>query len=128
MSINDEIVENNCSYCGETIPLDSHRCSYCGSILRKMQTDPDYRDSVYKGESSLSNGFKVFIAVLYTLIPGIGQIAGIIHGFAMVNSKGKDKRSFGKALIVAMVSVFIIYCVILYIGAVALITLYYYIT
>jgi hypothetical protein len=59
----------------------------------------------------LSNGLKVFLTMLFTLLPGIGQIAGIITAIVFMSSDGDDdRRSFGVALLVAAIAMFVLSC------------------
>jgi predicted small integral membrane protein len=126
LGVNDETNEKSCFFCGEAIPETASRCKYCGSLLGKKEAGSEISDTVLHDEAMLSNSMKVFLIVLYTLIPCIGQIAGVIHGITMFNSGKADKRSFGKALIIAMVIVFLIMSVLFYMFAVMLITIIYY--
>lgn len=58
---------------------------------------------------TMGNGLKVFLTVLFVIIPGIGQLAGVITAILMMNSDtDSDKRSFGTALLVACILVFIL--------------------
>lgn len=58
---------------------------------------------------AMSNWTKVFLCALAVLIPGIGQIVGIIAGLVMVsNDNDSDKRSYGAALLTVSLIVFII--------------------
>lgn len=60
----------------------------------------------------LSNGMKVFLTVLFTVLPGIGQLAGIIAAIVFMNSDGdRDRKSFGVALLVASLVMFVISCI-----------------
>lgn len=60
----------------------------------------------------LSNGMKVFLTVLFTVLPGIGQLAGIIAAIVFMNSDGdSDRKSFGVALLVASLVMFVISCI-----------------
>jgi len=63
------------------------------------------------GMSPLSNGMKVFLTVLFTLIPGIGQIAGIITAIVFMNSTDQDRKSFGVAILVASLIFFALSCI-----------------
>lgn len=57
----------------------------------------------------ISNWAKVIISVLAAIIPGIGQIIGIVLGLVFVSSDDNvDKRSFGAALITVSMVVFVI--------------------
>ena len=66
------------------------------------QTKDEYK-------TSLSNGIKVFITVACSIIPVIGQLAGLIIAIVFMNSDGDtDKRSFGFALLIASLIVFVV--------------------
>jgi hypothetical protein len=63
------------------------------------------------GRTPLSNGMKVFLTVLFTLLPGIGQLAGIITAIVFMSSEGdSDRKSFGVALLVNCVVLFMLSC------------------
>lgn len=56
----------------------------------------------------LSNGYKVFLTVISTVIPGFGQLLGIISAIIFMNSDDdSDRRSFGVALLIATSIMFI---------------------
>jgi len=60
----------------------------------------------------LSNGLKVFLTVLFTILPGIGQLAGIITAIAFMSSEDdSDRRSFGVALLVSNLVMFVLSCI-----------------
>lgn len=59
----------------------------------------------------LSNGAKVFLSVMAAVIPGLGQVAGVIFAIIFMNDENdEDKRSFGAALLVASLAVFVTMC------------------
>ncbi|HEX2946401.1 MAG TPA: hypothetical protein VHT96_10645 [Clostridia bacterium] len=63
-------------------------------------------------KTPLSNGLKVFLTVLFTVLPGIGQLAGIITAIVFMSSEGdSDRRSFGVALLVASLIMFVLACI-----------------
>ena len=74
----------------------------------------DYKMPSY-GRSSrepLSNGLKVFLTILFTVIPGIGQLAGIITAIVFMNADDDaDRKSFGVALLVASIILFVLSCI-----------------
>lgn len=73
--------------------------------------------------SQLSNGMKVFLTVIFTLIPGIGQLAGIITAIVFMNSEGdSDRKSFGVALLVACLVMFVFACISCFILVIAIST------
>ena len=62
-------------------------------------------------EKSLSNGMKVFLTVITSVVPGLGQIIGIIIAIIFMNSEEDfDKRSFGVALLVSSLIIFVVAC------------------
>ena len=72
---------------------------------------PDRRTG-YDPITPLSNGLKVFLTVLFTIIPGIGQLAGIITAIVFMNAEGdSDRKSFGVALLVASLIMFVFACI-----------------
>ncbi len=59
--------------------------------------------------TSLSNWTKVMLTALVVLIPGIGQIVGIIFGLVFIaNDRDADRRSYGGALITVSIIAFVI--------------------
>lgn len=58
----------------------------------------------------LSNGMKVFLTILSTLVPGFGQLIGVILSIVFMNDQDEDKRSFGIALLTASIIFFILSC------------------
>lgn len=67
----------------------------------------NYRASA--GGSVLSNWTKVFLCALSVIIPGIGQLIGLISGLVMIsNDSDSDKRSYGAALLTVSVIIFVI--------------------
>lgn len=76
---------------------------------RQQYKQPDYDNYNRK---PLSNGLKVFLTVIFTLIPGLGQLAGIIAAIVFMNAHDDaDRKSFGVALLVASVSMFVLTCI-----------------
>lgn len=74
---------------------------------------PDYKmPSAGNGRGTLSNGLKVFLTILFTVIPGIGQLAGIITAIVFMNADDDaDRKSFGVALLVASIVMFLLACI-----------------
>ncbi len=116
----DNNVQKKCGFCSESIPVGAVRCPYCGSIL-EVTFDNNYRitppenPTIKVGtdmRSPLSNGMKVFLTVICTIIPGIGQLAGIITAIVFMNSEDdSDRKSFGVALLVASLIMFVFACI-----------------
>ena len=77
---------------------------------------------------TLSNWAKVMLTSMSVLVPGIGQIVGIILGLVFVaNDRDADRRSFGAALITVSVIAFIIAAIFWFIFALSFgPDLYYY--
>lgn len=74
------------------------------------QQAPIYQSN--NGKKPLSNGLKVFLTMLFTLLPGIGQLAGIITAIVFMSADGDtDRRSFGIAILVASLAMFVLSCV-----------------
>jgi len=62
--------------------------------------------------NGLSNGMKVLLTVIFTIIPGFGQLAGIITAIIFMNSEDdEDKKSFGVAILVASLIMFVLACI-----------------
>jgi hypothetical protein len=77
------------------------------------------------GRTPLTNGMKVFLTVLFTILPGIGQLAGIITAIVFMSSEGdSDRKSFGVALLVSNVVLFMLSCIGCFILAIAAQTMY----
>ncbi|MEN6315386.1 MAG: hypothetical protein ABFD25_14215 [Clostridiaceae bacterium] len=73
---------------------------------------PDQNFSNKYAYTPLSNGLKVFLTALFILIPGIGQLAGIITAIVFMNSEGdSDRKSFGVALLVLSLIMFVFACI-----------------
>lgn len=61
---------------------------------------------------SLSNAMKVFLTSLSALVPGLGQLVGAIIAIVYMNSEGDaDKRSFGVALLVNSIIIFVLWAI-----------------
>lgn len=128
-----------CDFCGEDIDERRRRCPYCGSLLKDFTETaagtgghPDSFSRMYgngtedqtfsvnenpdvkqRDAGQLSNGLKVLITVLCTVIPGIGQLAGIIISIIFMNMESDpDKRSFGYALMISSIILFFMTCII----------------
>ena len=55
---------------------------------------------------------KVFITTICNLVPGIGQLVGVIIAIVFMNTEGDtDKRSFGLALLVSSIVVFVLWSI-----------------
>ena len=68
----------------------------------------------------LGNGLKVFLTVIFTLIPGLGQLAGIITAIVFMNTDDDpDRKSFGVAILVASLVMFVLACIGCFIAVIA---------
>lgn len=131
--------KKKCKYCGEAFDGYSTRCPYCGS-LQKVKSkkvkvegegfillgdDTDTRDGP-KGKATKSgdigNPKKVLLAVVCAAVPGLGQIAGAIAGLVYMDSANEDRRSFGKALFIASIVMFVISGIAAYLTILAVMT------
>ena len=59
-------------------------------------------------DKNLGNGLKVFLTIFCTVIPGLGQLVGVIIGAIFLASDDADKRSFGRAILIASLIFFLI--------------------
>lgn len=107
-----------CSFCGEEIDVLSKRCDYCGSLLYKaceaaadkVEEKPRQEAPVYTVDR-LGNGMKVLLTIISVIIPGFGQLAGIITAVIFMNYEcDSDRQSFGAALLTASLIFFVLYC------------------
>lgn len=76
-------------------------------------------NAVTSSSNNMSNGLKVFLTILSTMIPGLGQLIGIIISVVFINSEDTDKNSFGVALMIASLLFFVIFCISIFILIVA---------
>lgn len=85
------------------------------------QPNRNYNVNYTAKPKPLGNGLKVFLTVLAAIVPGIGQLVGVITAIVFMNSDGdSDRRSFGIALLVASLLMFVIACILGFIAAVAI--------
>ncbi len=69
---------------------------------------------------SLSNWTKVFLCTLSVIIPGVGQVIGLIAGIVFVsNDRDSDTRSYGAALLTVSMIVFLFQLIFWFLMAVA---------
>lgn len=70
--------------------------------------------------NNMTNWTKVILSAISVLIPGIGQLMGIILGLVFVsNDINLDKRSFGAALLTVSIITFILLSIFWYLFALA---------
>ncbi|HHW48020.1 MAG TPA: zinc ribbon domain-containing protein [Clostridiaceae bacterium] len=75
-------------------------------------------------DKNLSNGLKVFLTIFCTILPGLGQLVGVITGAIFLASEDADKRSFGRALLIAsliffVISFFVFFAIIVLLSSIA---------
>jgi hypothetical protein len=83
----------------------------------------NYSNHMYSVYKPLSNAMKVFLTSIAVIIPGIGQLIGIIAAIVFLNSgHDGDRRSFGVALLVASVIFFILSGILMFFMLIAVFT------
>jgi hypothetical protein len=71
-------------------------------------------------EDSISNNRKVLLTIICSIIPGFGQLFCLILSIGFMNSEeNDDRKSFGNALFVASLVMFVITCIVSFLIAVA---------
>jgi hypothetical protein len=135
--------KKRCEYCGEAVDFHVKRCNYCGSLLNAAPDSVPIIDTVsdevindeivndeiiddketisasngYESRRPISNGMKVFLTVMSSIIPGLGQIIGVIIAIILISSDNdQDRRSFGVALLIASVVIFVVACIIFFLA------------
>jgi len=78
-------------------------------------SDEDAEFDWEEPETALANGLKVFITSISSVLPGLGQVIGLITGITFTNSDEKDRRSFGTALIVDSIIMFILWSILIFV-------------
>jgi hypothetical protein len=135
-----------CRYCGETLDRFSRRCSHCGSLQPRykpaakknkpvvLREDIEGDGFILLGDSTgtrknrrdkvtpIGNGEKVLLSIICAILPGVGQIAGVIASLIFMYSEHADSRSFGRALFAASVVMFVLSCIFIYFLVLALTT------
>ena len=88
-----------------------------------VKTQPVTAQSVSTAVNRMSNGMKVFLTIVSTVIPGLGQLIGIIAAILFMNDQAdEDKRSFGTALLIASLIFFVISCIFWFVVLIAAFT------
>ena len=84
-----------------------------GNVLRQERPPMASVSGAGDGvKPSLTNAMKVFITTICNFIPGIGQLVGVIIAIVFMNTEGDtDKRSFGVALLVSSIVVFVLWSI-----------------
>ena len=113
--------ENNGTNSGGEGLLRTESAVCNAALPAAMQTAPA-TPSTGRRNKFLSNGIKVCLTVISTIVPGLGQLAGIIIAIVLINDEGDaDRRSFGSALLVASLCFFVIWLILWFIAIVAMI-------
>jgi hypothetical protein len=107
------VTNENTSFQGASLNRENHNSGNPYSFESNTNRRPD--SPVYSGYqvnppqiNRLSNNMKVFLTVVST-IPWIGQLIGIISAIVFMNSEyDADRKSFGLALLIASISLFVI--------------------
>jgi hypothetical protein len=60
----------------------------------------------------LGNGIKVFLTAVASVVPGVGQLIGVIAALIYMNAEeDADRNSFGRALLAASLIMFVLTCI-----------------
>ena len=109
------------------IPAEAYRNTEKGGYTAgnaESYTGPSYNNAPGYGEYKrppLKNGLKVFLTIIFTMIPGLGQLAGIITAIIFMNADDDpDRKSFGVAILVASLIMFVLACIGCFIAAVVM--------
>lgn len=79
-----------------------------GNENMKFALKTDTHQSAEIRKKPLSNGMKVFLTTLCVFVPCLGQLIGVIASILFINSDDADRRSFGSALLVSSLIVFVV--------------------
>ncbi len=88
-----------------------------------IQSQPIQNNSVNTNpeENAFTTRFKVFLTAACSVVPGLGQLAGIIISIILLNSEdSEDKRKFGASLMLASVVTFAFQCIMIFLLVIAL--------
>ncbi len=88
-----------------------------------VQSQPMQSDSLETntGENAFSTRFKVFLTAACSVVPGLGQLAGIIISIILLNSEdNEDKKKFGASLMLSSVVTFAFQCIMIFLLVMAL--------
>jgi len=84
------------------------------NVVNSITSSPlnNYNYSMQENKRKINpigNGMKVFLTALSCVVPMIGQIAGIIIAIVFMNVKGdEDRKSFGVALLIVSIIMFVL--------------------
>ncbi len=86
--------------------LDNSNMTWNSSEVTSIEREMLLGNLNYINSKAISNWTKGVLTFLTVLIPGIGQIIGLIAGLVFLSDETKDKRSFGTFLITISVITF----------------------
>lgn len=102
----------NVSEPSENIPLPAAQPGIPAGHQPAQPRVPAPQPSYSSAKNPLSNGMKVFLTLLFSFIPGAGQLAGLITAIVFMNTDDDpDRKSFGVALLIAMLIMFVLSCI-----------------
>lgn len=111
---------------GESVSVENESTMENKNIINPVEPPVRQQVSGYEPpkparKKPLSNARKVLLTVITSVIPGIGQLIGLITAIVFMNSEDdSDRRSFGVALMIASLIVFVVSCISCFILALAL--------
>ena len=117
--LNDEqILNDKAETVSESYNYSQNQLLWMNRQVSKLERELLLNNNKAIDNNFISNWTKVILSALAVIIPGIGQIIGIILGLVFVSDDSNaDKRSYGAALITVSVVVFIISAVFWFIFA-----------
>ncbi|ACL76507.1 hypothetical protein [Ruminiclostridium cellulolyticum] len=86
--------------------FDNSHITWNSSEVTSIEREMLLENLNYINSKPVSNWIKGLLTVLAVLIPGIGQIFGLVVGMLFVSDKVKEKRFFGMVLIAVSVVMF----------------------
>lgn len=93
----------------DVMDIEACEVEECSQPVKENIFPSASKSSSYETSKPLSNGMKVFLTIISTVIPGVGQLIGVIVAIIFMNShEDKDRRSFGVALLVASLVFFVL--------------------
>jgi hypothetical protein len=106
-----------------SIVQDNLNASECG-VSSAGGTVSMAGDCGISQNKKLSNGLKVFLTVVFNVVPLIGQVAGIIAALIFINTDNdRDRNSFGLSILISSIVMFVVSCAVYYLLLLAYITL-----
>lgn len=105
----EQMKQNNISRVSQSYDSSQSQLCWMDRQVTSIERQLLLNNNVHVSANVLSNWTKVVLTSLSALIPGIGQIVGIIIGLVLVsNDTDNDKRTFGMALLTISIITFII--------------------